>query len=44
MIAEWAGKDSVKLVHPLLRRWLSSRLSLPHASNSFFLQIKKTVI
>lgn len=24
MIAEWAGKDSVELVHPLLRRWLSS--------------------
>jgi len=24
VIAEWAGKDSVKLVHPLLRRWLSS--------------------
>jgi len=35
MIAEWAGKDSVKLVHPLLRRWLSSWLSLPHASTSF---------
>ena len=41
MIAEWAGKDSVKLVHPLLRRWLSSWLSLPHAS-TFFLPSNKT--
>jgi hypothetical protein len=34
MVAEWAGKDGIQLVHPLLGRWLGSCLSLPHGSTS----------